>query len=234
MQRTATLACASIALLVLALRAPDAATPDAPMSSSPSATALPADAPAPRDPTPRNPAPRDSVQAASYRNLVRSVYGPPGDALDREAAADVDKATLWLARCIYSETKQPLEQELVAWVVRNRVETGYRGQTTYRGVVLDPYQFSAFNRGSAMRGFYMSLDARTRLAGWQNALRIAHFVRHADAQLRPFSIRTRHFFSERSMPDERHPNWAEPRRVVTLSPEHPVEARRFRFYAEIS
>ncbi len=60
------------------------------------------------------------------------------------APADLEEPTLWLARAIYSETKLPHEQELVAWVVRNRVETAYRGRRTYRAVVLDPYQFSAF------------------------------------------------------------------------------------------
>ena len=39
----------------------------------------------------------------------------------------IDNETLWLARAIFSETKRPEEQILVAWVIRNRVETGYRG-----------------------------------------------------------------------------------------------------------
>ena len=60
----------------------------------------------------------------------------------------VSEDVLWLARCIYSETKRAPEQELVAWVIRNRVETGYRGQRSYEGAVLDPYQFSAFNPGT--------------------------------------------------------------------------------------
>ena len=60
------------------------------------------------------------------------------DRLSAPAPEVIDTETLWLARCIYSETKRPAEQELVAWVLRNRVETGYRGQTTYESTVLDP------------------------------------------------------------------------------------------------
>jgi len=142
--------------------------------------------------------------------------------------------TLWLARAIYSETKLVHEQELVAWVIRNRVETRYRGEHTYREVVLDPFQFSAFNPGSAKRAFYSSLTPVDSLPGWQRALRIAHYVRHADAIHRPFSIKTRHFYSERSMVGRAHPHWINNRRRVTPNWTYRVDQRRFRFYEEIS
>ena len=77
--------------------------------------------------------------------------------------AYVTDDVLWLARCIYSETKKAHEQELVAWVIRNRVETGYRGESTYEGTVLDPYQFSAFNPGSSKRRLYATLASREQL-----------------------------------------------------------------------
>ena len=83
---------------------------------------------------------------------------------------------LWLARCIYSETKRPDEQELVAWVIRNRVETGYRGRRSYRDAVLDPWQFSAFNRNSPKRAYYTSLDFDSKPQGWKTALFIAYDV----------------------------------------------------------
>jgi hypothetical protein len=161
--------------------------------------------------------------------LLRAVYRLPADATTPAVADE----TLWLARCIYSETKQPAEQELVAWVVRNRVETAYRGQTTYRGVVLDPFQFSAFNRSSPVRAFHLRLAPTDDLPGWRRALHIAHYVRHAPAAARPFPLETRHFFSERSMPGFRHPAWAVPRRLVRIDPKE-IDPHRFRFYAEIS
>ncbi len=146
----------------------------------------------------------------------------------------IDEGTLWLARAIYSETKLVHEQELVAWVIRNRVETRYRGEETYREVVLDPYQFSAFNPSSAKRAFYTSLTPADSLPGWQRVLRIAHYVRHADSTRRPFSIHTRHFYSEQSMVGRPHPHWVNNRRRVTPNWTYRVDQRRFRFYEEVS
>lgn len=142
----------------------------------------------------------------------------------------IDSETLWLARCIYSETKRPQEQALVAWVIRNRVETSFRGQHSYRDVVLDPYQFSAFNRGSAKRKHYSSLTPTSKVPGWQRALSIAHYVRLADSQTRPFPNKTRHFYSERSMRGGKAPAWAKGTAPVDLAKVAQVDERRFRFY----
>ena len=146
----------------------------------------------------------------------------------------VDSETLWLARCIFSETKDPEEMELVAWVVRNRVETRYRGQSTYQGAILDPFQFSAFNPATTTRFFYTSLPLTAQLPGWQDAIRIAYLVKTDDGRRRPFSTTTRHFYSELSMVGRSHPIWA-----IGLVPVEPSEAfsineKRFRFYEDIS
>ena len=138
---------------------------------------------------------------------------------------------LWLARAIYSETKQPHEQELVAWVIRNRVETSYRGENTYRGVVLDPWQFSAFNRNSPKRRYYSTLSASSDPAGFQIALDIAHRVANAPDDVRPFDLSTRHFYSARSMVGRRTPHWARNMRPVDL--DRRVDPDRFRFYAGV-
>ncbi len=114
---------------------------------------------------------------------------------------------LWLARCIYSESNRPEEQRLVAWVVRNRVETRYRGDT-YREVVLEPRQFSAFNRPTPRRDLILSLTPRSTVPGWQQALRIALEVFQAPPSARPFPITVRHFYSPISMPTDDPPPWA--------------------------
>lgn len=165
-----------------------------------------------------------------------ALYGDPAEMTTPllTFSEGIDSETLWLARAIYSETKQIHEQELVAWVIRNRVETGYRDKHTYEGVVLDPYQFSAFNPGSPKRAFYTSLTPTDSLPGWQRALRIAHYVRHADDSKRPFSIKTRHFYSERSMMGRPHPYWANDQQRVTPIWSYRVDQRRFRFYEAIS
>ena len=148
-------------------------------------------------------------------------------------ASEIDTETLWLARCIYSETKQPVEQELVAWVIRNRVETGYRGERTFKSVILDPYQFSAFIPGSRTARFYSSLDVNSKRAGWQRALAIAHHVRNSDEVRRPFSEETRHFYSERSMVGVKHPAWSEGKQPVAVNRRDEINPERFRFFERV-
>ena len=152
--------------------------------------------------------------------------------VEAERPRVASEEVLWLARCIYSETKQPAEQELVAWVVRNRVETGYRGETSYRDVVLDPWQFSAFNSNSPKRSHYTSLTATSKAAGFQTALAIAERVAHAPDSTRPFTQETRHFYSERSMVGGKTPNWAVAKKPVPLK--EGIDPRRFRFYDSVS
>ncbi len=170
---------------------------------------------------------------STYAELVETIRRDP-QRIPALPPTLIDPETLWLARCIYSETKRPEEMELVAWVVRNRVETRYRGRSSYRDVVLDPFQFSAFNPNNPKRSFYSTLDTRTPIGSWQRALTIAHSVRQAEAEYRPFSMQTRHFFSERSMIDQTHPEWARGQDPVSPSRPFRVDERRFRFYEGIS
>jgi hypothetical protein len=174
---------------------------------------------------------RDTLAEAMPASDGRS----PGQLASLQSPAFANEAiredVLWLARCIYSETKRADEQELVAWVVRNRVETSYRGSRSYRDAVLDPWQFSAFNRNNPKRTFYASLHEGSRARGWQTALQIAYDVVSAPAYERPFPTKTRHFYSERSMVGQSKPNWAVGKRPVSLDRE--IDPRRFRFYSEI-
>lgn len=173
--------------------------------------------------------PRSDSLDVSLDELVASIEKVP--VLPPEL---IDSETLWLARCIYSETKRPEEQELVAWVVRNRVETGYRGKGSYRSVVLDPYQFSAFNPNSRKRYHYMNLTPESQARGWREALKIAHHVRFSKVAQRPFSAKTRHFYSERSMRGRRHPGWAKGKRPVQPERSYNISAQRFRFFSGIA
>ncbi|WP_420455371.1 hypothetical protein [Rubrivirga sp.] len=153
---------------------------------------------------------------------------PPPFSLDA-----VSDDVLWLARCIYSETKRADEQELVAWVIRNRVETGYRGQREYQDVVLDPYQFSAFNPGNPKRRLYTSLAPSADSPAFVQALEVAHAVYHAPASARPFPERTRHFYSERSMVGAKAPNWSAGH-VPVRPTGFRVDPKRFRFYSGVA
>ena len=156
---------------------------------------------------------------------VRPLFPGAGDSLL------IDPETLWLARCIYSESDVPYEQEVVAWVVRNRVATAYRGRRTYRDVVLDPYQFSAFNPQSPRRRYYRSLMPDDRRGRWQRALQIAAYVRRAPWSERPFEADVRHFYSEVSMKGRRHPAWSAGQTSVPSRRPRAIDPYRFRFFA---
>jgi hypothetical protein len=154
-------------------------------------------------------------------------------AVEQEAEEQaVTEDVIWLARVIYSETKRPYEQELVAWVVRNRVETAYRGKSTYKDVVLDPWQFSAFNRNAPKRRHYVSLNENSTAKGFDTALQIAKNVVNAPEGERPFARDTRHFYSEISMVGRRAPAWANGKRPVSV--DRNIDPRRFRFFRAIA
>lgn len=167
----------------------------------------------------------EALMAQIHRNPKRLPTLPP-DVIDSE--------TLWLARCIYSETKRPQEMELIAWVVRNRVETRYRGKHNYESVVLDRYQFSAFNPHSHQHRYYSNLGRHVSAHTWQTALTIAYGVRNSKASSRPFSITTRHFYSERSLINRPHPEWAEGLTPVIPARDFNIDLYRFRFFEGVS
>ena len=138
---------------------------------------------------------------------------------------------LWLARCVYSESNLKHEQEVVAWVVRNRVDTGYRG-TSYREVVLEPLQFSVFNTASPRRTHILSLNAKSTSTAWLQALEVSLDVYHADPLNRPISQETRHFYSPVSMVGGKTPPWAKKASALDMD-DLDIDPNRFLFYEEI-
>jgi hypothetical protein len=64
---------------------------------------------------------------------------------------------------------------------------------------------------------------------------VARYVRHAAPAYRPFSVETRHFYSERSMRGRAEPYWADGAGFVAPDPgRYAVDERRFRFFKQIS
>lgn len=154
----------------------------------------------------------------------------PQDPLARLRALpplQMDEVT-WLARCLTTESDRPREQWYVAWVVRNRVETQFAG-ITYREVVLEPYQFSAFNTSSPARDAALALTPFSEAPHWREAVRIALAVVNDDGTGRPFPASVRHFYSPVSMPGGMVPEWARGRQPVALN-DPAVSDHRFRFY----
>lgn len=145
-----------------------------------------------------------------------------------------DEQMLWLARALYSETRNSNEMYYIGWVVRNRVELNYNGNDSYEEIILDPYQFSAFNPGSRSRHQYVNLDVEDlrdpiKRDKWHNALRTAMTVIDADSEHRPFPRHTLYFYSEVSMPGGRDPHWRDDFTRVEMAG---VTPERFRFFAD--
>jgi hypothetical protein len=146
-----------------------------------------------------------------------------------EFSPEVSREILWLARIIYSETKEANEQVLVAWVARNRVETAYRGRDTYHGVAIDKGQFSGLNPRDNQYLHNISRSYVSRGESWDSALEIAEAVYSSSGYLRPFSKSVRHFYSPRAVRFD--PKWAadhKPALVIRDSSED--RHVRFAFY----
>ncbi len=153
------------------------------------------------------------------RDTIAQIRELPPRALDE---------VVWLARCIYSESNRSHEQQLVAWVVRNRVETEFRGDT-YRDVVLNPAQFSAFNTPNPRRRRILNLTLDSHTPGWRQALKTAYQVYRAPDEQRPFPETTRHFYSPISMSTDRPPQWTDNHSPIP-SASLGVLPQRFQFY----
>jgi hypothetical protein len=137
---------------------------------------------------------------------------------------------LWLARIIYSETKRPNEQRLIAWVVRNRVDTGYTGRT-YESVANHASQFSGLHPYDSRYEHNMSRWWASQGKSWRSALRIAKSVYFAPESERPFAKTTRHFYSPISVYDK--PAWAYGREAVRVIQSRRHSKARFAFYSRV-
>jgi len=137
---------------------------------------------------------------------------------------------LWLARIIYSETKRPNEQRLIAWVVRNRVDTGYTGRT-YESVANHASQFSGLHPYDSRYEHNMSRWWASQGDSWRKALEIAKSVYFAPESKRPFAKTTRHFYSPISVYDK--PAWAYGREAVRVIESRRHSKPRFAFYSRV-
>jgi len=157
---------------------------------------------------------RDSIQ--QQRQVIDSLIHRT-DSL----ATVRNKQALWTTRAIVSETKKTSEMRPVAHTVRNRYERGWRGAETYREVVLQPLQFSAFRPSHPRSRFYRTMTAEnTPYPGvWRKADSVARRV----VTMPKDSLMTiTHFIHPRSL--DRCPTWTARLKEV------PVRSPRMRGY----
>ena len=144
----------------------------------------------------------------------------------------LDTEVLWLTRALVSESNREEEWPFVAWVVRNRVERGFRGKTTYEAVIKDPYQFSAFNPGTrtSFRFKNANIDNYPWPGHWHKAESVAREVILAEDSENPFPNAT-HFLSPVSMRSRGY-NWPRWYREFERIEVREVDGDRFQFFSD--
>jgi len=162
----------------------------------------------------------------SSNHAISSQLESTQDSLDVATSKDI----LWLSRVLYSETDKPLEMYYIAHIVKNRVETCYNGECSYKGVALDPYEFSAFNRGRDTRYYLMDLKRKNAYnpAKWAASKQIALDVYMSNYD--PTNGAT-HFFAQVGMPNHSFPNWAYHGEEVELP--NNINENRLRIYKNV-
>lgn len=141
----------------------------------------------------------------------------------------IERDVLLLARAVYSETKKEKNGEMVkvACVIRNRVETEYRG-TTYEEVIFAKNQFSGFSPWDKQYWVNMTMDYSDTNSAWRNALKVSEMVYEYGDLLCHYPKTVRHFYSPIAV--SKTPNWAlgrEPYEIIYASDGRAV---RFAFY----
>lgn len=121
---------------------------------------------------------------------------------------------LWLGQVLATESRMAHEWAAVAWVVRNRVESGSFG-SGYEGVILRRKAFSFYNEWTLASDLGdLGADAIYALAGErlggtpEQALQAAERVLAEPRIAAPFGPRVYNYYSPRSMiPPGSVPNW---------------------------
>lgn len=137
---------------------------------------------------------------------------------------------LWFARALYSETKREEEQILIAWVIRNRVESD-RFPDGYKEVVLQPKQFSGLNATDEQYFTNISRNYGENGPGWNSALDVAETVYRVSPAFRPFSSYVFNFYSPKSLTHT--PSWASEIDPIYVIRDLNKELARFAFYEGI-
>lgn len=170
------------------------------------------------------------ITVTSFNTLSAHAARLVATAADARAEALRQEEILWLARAIYSETKVKEEQLIVAWVIRNRVESEKFGDT-YRTVVLSPGQFSGLNAGDPQYRHNLSRVRESGGIAWKNALEVAEAVYNAPSALRPVPVTVWHFYSPNAV--SRKPSWAAGLSAIHVIRDPKTEAVRFAFYSSV-
>jgi hypothetical protein len=156
-----------------------------------------------------------------YKRLANSNTEGLSNAEEREV--------LWATRTIISETKNASEMIFIGNVIRNRVDLNYRGRKTVRQVILDPYQFSAFNPNRNSRWKYINMtEKHVSDSLWAKAWKAARFTMTAPREVLPLSNPCiNHFAHHKRVVDK--PDWMFQMEQISLGG---IESPRLSIYKQ--
>ena len=156
-----------------------------------------------------------------YKRLANSNTEGLSNAEEREV--------LWATRTIISETKNASEMIFIGNVIRNRVDLNYRGRKTVRQVILDPYQFSAFNPNRNSRWKYINMtEKHVSDSLWAKAWKAARFTMTAPREVLPLSNPCiNHFAHHKRVVDK--PDWMFQMEQISLGD---IESPRLSIYKQ--
>ncbi len=167
-------------------------------------------------------------------NLSLAVAQGPAlaESKDEQTQDQTEREILLLARAVYSETKKEKNGEMVkvACVIRNRVETEYRG-TTYEEVLFARNQFSGFSPLDKQYWVNMTMNYDDTNSAWRNALKVSEMVYKYGNLLCHYPKTVRHFYSPMSASSA--PGWAIGREPYEVIKTPDGKAVRFAFYEGI-
>lgn len=140
-----------------------------------------------------------------------------------------EREVLWATRTIISETKNASEMIFIGNVIRNRVDLNYRGRKTVRQVILDPYQFSAFNPNRNSRWKYINMtEKHVSDSLWAKAWKAARFTMTAPREVLPLSNPCiNHFAHHKRVVDK--PDWIFQMEQISLGD---IESPRLSIYKQ--
>ena len=141
----------------------------------------------------------------NYSKVAVDVQVVSQDNAQVDVVTDSATEILWLARALYSETKNIEEMKTIGCVVKNRVAVDYRG-TNYESVVRAPGQFSGLEPGDPQYYRNTHMTYKDNLSVWRSALRVASEIYSGQYVCEiPSSIL--HFYSPASV--SHTPSWAD-------------------------
>jgi len=119
------------------------------------------------------------------------------------------EAVQMMARAIYSESNSMTSFEYIGWVIRNRLQSP-NYPSTVAGVILQNYQFSAFNDPGRRQELMSMSYPQTHITEFRRAYRMAEYVLTAPDSMNPLPGVT-HFYMEKTLREKYgkdRPAWA--------------------------